>query len=549
MRHYLDPEKKGSKFEYTPPKPLPKPIEPKVRQPLPKPIPPVDPRPAKSDKDNLIQGKKEDTVTHRRSFSDRDQPKSELRHDLGKGTYGDIILLEAKVRYGKISYEDGDVLQRERGWRPSLKLEADVETDLKSYPVRTVTYYQTGDGSITYNAFYLFNCDETYNLEIVETFLLKLEEKYGFKITVDRRYFGLQEMADLCEKTLPQLVMDFAVFVIHADESRLSINEDNAGIGYARIYRALLEKTGNKVLIVIGGDSYYQNEDEEARSVISRWSKRKVASQFREEYLDGRQSFIFSWNKKHRPIHEQAMRHFLDPSKRGFKFECTLPRPLPKPIAPVVPQPSRKPEAPEVPRTATPYPTQEVGLTSLLHIPPPSLFSVLKKLGTAPAVYPAGTTLLQTHIYHGIISYKNEDITQRHQGWRPTAKQESELMEIYKFTPDTIVTFVSTGYGGVSYTVDRRPSTCCPWGPCGSCAIHPAASGTAPTVYLAGTKLLQTHIYHGIISYKNEDITQRHQGWRPTAKQESELMEIYKFTPNTIVTFVSTGYGGVSYTV
>ena len=119
------------------------------------------------------------------------------------------------------------------------------------------------------------------------------------------------------------------------------------------------------MLIVIGGDSYYQNEDEEARSVISRWAKRKVASQFREEYLDGRQSFIFSWNKKHRPIHEQAMRHFLDPSKRGFKFEYTppAPRPLPKPIAPVVPQPSRKPEAPEVPQPATPYWRREVEFT------------------------------------------------------------------------------------------------------------------------------------------------------------------------------------------
>ena len=63
---------------------------------------------------------------------------------------GDIILLEAKVRYGKISYEDGDVLQRERGWRPSPKLEADVETDLKSYPVRIVTFYQCSNGSITY---------------------------------------------------------------------------------------------------------------------------------------------------------------------------------------------------------------------------------------------------------------------------------------------------------------------------------------------------------------------------------------------------------------
>ena len=63
---------------------------------------------------------------------------------------GAIILVMAKVCYGKISYEDGDVLQRERGWRPSLKREADVETDLKSYPVCTVTFYQTGDGSITY---------------------------------------------------------------------------------------------------------------------------------------------------------------------------------------------------------------------------------------------------------------------------------------------------------------------------------------------------------------------------------------------------------------
>jgi len=38
--------------------------------------------------------------------------------------------------------------------------------------------------------------------------------------------------------------MDFAIFAVHAHESRLSINEDNAGIGYARLYRALLQATG-----------------------------------------------------------------------------------------------------------------------------------------------------------------------------------------------------------------------------------------------------------------------------------------------------------------
>ena len=53
----------------------------------------------------------------------------------------------------------------------------------------------------------------------------------------------------------------------------------------------------DNVLIVIGGDSYYRDENEEVQSVISRWARKKLASQFREEYLDGKQNFIFSWDK------------------------------------------------------------------------------------------------------------------------------------------------------------------------------------------------------------------------------------------------------------
>ena len=104
------------------------------------------------------------------------------------------------------------------------------------------------------------------------------------------------------------------------------------------------------MLIVIGGDRYYKDENEEARSVISRWARSKVASQFREEYLDGRQSFIFSWDEKHRMIHEEAMQHFLDPGKRGYKFEYTPIKPLPKPIEPKPPQPSPKPIQPVIPQ-------------------------------------------------------------------------------------------------------------------------------------------------------------------------------------------------------
>jgi len=82
---------------------------------------------------------------------------------------------------------------------------------------------------------------------------------------------------------------------------------------------------GDNVIIVIGGDDEYKDEREEDEAVLSRWARRKVSSQFQEEYLDGRKSFIFSWDKKHRDIHVEALLHFFDSNKKGEKFE-PLPR-------------------------------------------------------------------------------------------------------------------------------------------------------------------------------------------------------------------------------
>ena len=83
-------------------------------------------------------------------------------------------------------------------------------------------------------------------------------------------------------------------------------------------------------MIIIGGDNEYSDQSEEEQVVISRWARRKVASQFDAEYLDGRKSFIFSWNKAHREIHEEALKHYLDPSKKEQKFQY-VPKPKPKP--------------------------------------------------------------------------------------------------------------------------------------------------------------------------------------------------------------------------
>ena len=98
---------------------------------------------------------------------------------------------------------------------------------------------------------HLFNCDNTYKLEPVEQLLTatkkKLETELGIHVdSVKKHPFRLAQMSDMVTKTIPTLEMDMAFFVVHAHESRLSINEDNAGIGYAKIYRALLQATGRK---------------------------------------------------------------------------------------------------------------------------------------------------------------------------------------------------------------------------------------------------------------------------------------------------------------
>jgi len=93
--------------------------------------------------------------------------------------------------------------------------------------------------------FHLFNCDKTYKLDVVEKLLNAIKDKPGFDISIStKKYFALFEMTELCKTIQSEQSMDFAVFAVHAHESRLSINEDNAGIGYAKFYRVLLEKTG-----------------------------------------------------------------------------------------------------------------------------------------------------------------------------------------------------------------------------------------------------------------------------------------------------------------
>ncbi|KAJ7376879.1 hypothetical protein OS493_031757 [Desmophyllum pertusum] len=56
----------------------------------------------------------------------------------------------------------------------------------------------------------------------------------------EKHNFTLSEMSVLSTKTIPEMQLDFAMFVVHAHESVLSINNDG---GYSKVYRALLQAT------------------------------------------------------------------------------------------------------------------------------------------------------------------------------------------------------------------------------------------------------------------------------------------------------------------
>ncbi|XP_019636255.1 PREDICTED: uncharacterized protein LOC109478883 [Branchiostoma belcheri] len=172
----------------------------------------------------------------------------------------------------------------------------------------------------------LINCDNTYSLDPVEE-LVKLANP---NIRVDRQYCNVSELQAVSEEVRRRQQLLCGVFVVNAYESRLSINEENAGIGYAVLYNALLEAAKGRVVVVIGGDDRYK-EGEQDSSVLSTWAYHKIAAQFDDSYLDGRRGFVFSWDERHNPVHEEALgRYFVAISLK----QCGLEEPF-KPKVPL----------------------------------------------------------------------------------------------------------------------------------------------------------------------------------------------------------------------
>ncbi|XP_019622052.1 PREDICTED: uncharacterized protein LOC109468239 isoform X2 [Branchiostoma belcheri] len=182
----------------------------------------------------------------------------------------------------------------------------------------------------------LVNCDKTYSLESVEE-LIKVAKNacVGSNIRIEKQYCNVSQLQAVSEKVRQRRLL-CGVLVVNAYESRLSINEEKAGIGYAVLYRALLEAAQGRVVVVIGGDDRYKAGEQDT-SVLSTWAYHKIAAQFDDTYLDGRRGFVFSWDQRHNPVHEGALGSYLRAilsDKPGLEepFKPSPPKVPPRPL-------------------------------------------------------------------------------------------------------------------------------------------------------------------------------------------------------------------------
>eukprot|EP00026_Physarum_polycephalum_P008483 Phypoly_transcript_08570.p1 GENE.Phypoly_transcript_08570~~Phypoly_transcript_08570.p1 ORF type:complete len:389 (+),score=77.22 Phypoly_transcript_08570:133-1299(+) len=231
----------------------------------------------------------------------------------------------------------------------------------------------------------LYNSDHTVNLSQV---IKPLFEKTKFEFDVTERYFPAQQKqiaAELESQTDPGSI---AVLAVHAHESRLSINEQRAGIGYRLIYQALLKHTQNRVLVVIAHDDRTQYKSK--GPLLADWIRNAISYQFSTELLNGETGFVLSWNGSPMPIHRHALEHFcsqLSSERTPYHLDSYIEK------EPIDPSPL------STPSPSTPSPSTSLSATS--H-PPPSPSSPSPQHPPAPT--PPSSYLSPSHTQSSLSS-------------------------------------------------------------------------------------------------------------------------------------------------
>jgi len=283
-------------------------------------------------------------------------------------------------------------------------------------------------------------------LDQVKSLLRDVEKNADFKITVHEKPFCAREMSSLATDVIPELKMDYAVLVVHANDL-LPFTED----GYGKICKAIMQKSasGGNLIIIICGDKKYKDEEEENRAVFSQWAWKNISTQCCWEYLDRSQVFMFSWNETHRKIHEEALIHFLDPSKKGEKF---VPQPRVhrknNPVTQNVPAQRPSVGSKETRPRNNNNPTADGARQS------PTQGAAAFTEGSQ-TTYPPNTVLLSTRMRYGVISYNSDDVEtwRDDKKWRPSSVEARRVAQEWQSIPTAQIKLVTDKNGVVQVSI------------------------------------------------------------------------------------------------
>ena len=197
--------------------------------------------------------------------------------------------------------------------------------------------------------------------------------------------------------------------------------------------------------------------------------------------MDGRKSFVFSWNKKHREIHEEALLHYFDPSKKGQKFEYQPPQ--------------------EASQTRQSIPT-----TQPYH---------------PPVVNVSGEpVLLRSLLRYGRISYQVDDLQLRDATFTAPDYIDKILFQEYHDTPITGVTIVRGIDRALRWYVDPN--------------LIEVSRSRYEGIEIADneTLMLKTRIVYGQVSFQEKDVHFKHGTWQIPRRIVENLKEKYCSTPS-----------------
>ena len=136
------------------------------------------------------------------------------------------------------------------------------------------------------------------------------------------------------------------------------------------------------------------------------------------------------------------------------------------------------------------------------------------------------TLILKTRLRHGRISYDEEDVEQRLEGWAAPQAIANHLLEEWQSTDNVeLLVYQENKTGNLHTVVNKNEST-------KMRRLSDSLKGALQRISNSPVLLLATRLRRGRISYEEEGVEQRVEGWTVPEKMAEDLLVKRRSTIN-----------------